>query len=188
MNKLLLIIDPQIDFINGSLPVAGSEQAMNDLALYVHDSDGCYVHKVVTADHHPFDHCSFANFGGQWPQHCIHDTVGASIWQALIAPLYLTQGDVTVLYKGINPKTEEYSIFKNRESRETLLKIIESEKIDRIDICGLAGDICVLDTLKDGIEILGKEKFHVLTRFAPSLDGGAALADTISGLDLSSDK
>lgn len=34
-NKILLIIDPQIDFINGTLPVPGAEGAMNSLADYV---------------------------------------------------------------------------------------------------------------------------------------------------------
>ncbi len=31
MNKLLLIVDPQYDFINGTLPVDKAEQKMNAL-------------------------------------------------------------------------------------------------------------------------------------------------------------
>ena len=35
MKKLLLIVDPQIDFITGTLPVAGAAEAMDALAKYV---------------------------------------------------------------------------------------------------------------------------------------------------------
>ena len=35
MKKLLLIVDPQIDFITGTLPVGGAAEAMDALAKYV---------------------------------------------------------------------------------------------------------------------------------------------------------
>ena len=35
MAKMLLIVDPQIDFINGSLPVPLAAEAMNELASYL---------------------------------------------------------------------------------------------------------------------------------------------------------
>ena len=38
MKKMLLVVDPQIDFINGSLPVAGAAEAMDALAEYVKTS------------------------------------------------------------------------------------------------------------------------------------------------------
>ena len=185
MNKLLLIIDPQIDFITGTLPVPNAEQAMTELADYIRGNNGCYSHKIITADRHPFNHCSFKPFGGDWPQHCIHDTAGASIWQPLMEPLYLTQGEVTFLYKGQEPLVEEYSIFKNVEAGKVIQDIVKREGIDRIDICGLAGDICVLNTLRDGMEMLGKDLFNVLQRFAPSLDGGKALDAMVTQSGLS---
>lgn len=51
--RMLLIVDPQIDFICGSLPVEGAEKAMNSLSEYIRQSDGDYTIKVVTADRHP---------------------------------------------------------------------------------------------------------------------------------------
>lgn len=188
MNKLLFIIDPQVDFITGTLPVPNSEQAMNELADYINNCGGDYSHKIITADRHPFNHCSFENFGGHWPQHCVHDTIGASIWPSLIEPLYLTQGKVTFLYKGQDSMNEEYSIFKNNEARKIFQSIMEDKKIEQIDICGLAGDVCVLDTLQDGIEFFGKKPFNVLTRFSPSLDGGKTLDNFITQLNLPCDK
>ena len=68
MKKLLLIVDPQIDFITGTLPVAGAAEAMDALAKYVKEKGNEYTVKIVTADWHPYHHSSFADEGGMWPQ------------------------------------------------------------------------------------------------------------------------
>ena len=60
MKKLLLIVDPQIDFITGTLPVAGAAEAMDALAKYVKEQGNEYTVKIVTADWHPYHHSSFA--------------------------------------------------------------------------------------------------------------------------------
>ena len=60
MKKILLIVDAQYDFINGSLPVGGAEERMNALANFVREHDGDYDLKIATADWHPRSHCSFA--------------------------------------------------------------------------------------------------------------------------------
>ncbi|MCM1052294.1 MAG: isochorismatase family protein [Paenibacillus sp.] len=185
MNRLLLIVDPQVDFITGMLPVPGAEAAMNRLAGYIRDYDGRYVHKIVTADRHPYDHCSFIDNGGRWPRHCVHDTTGAAVWPSLFDPLYMTAGGVTFLYKGQRSGVEEYSIFQNQEASDVIRRIITDLRIDKIDICGLAGDICVNGTLSDGISLYGAEMFNVLTEFSPSLDGGETLGRTITDHHLS---
>lgn len=182
MKRMLLIVDPQVDFISGTLPVPGAREAMDGLARYIADSDGRYACKVVTADRHPFDHCSFADCGGKWPRHCVHDTVGAAVWQPLFAPLYLTAGQVTFLYKGQEADREEYSIFGNQEAAARIIGIVRENAVDIIDICGIAGDICVSETLIDGIALLGPEKFNILTPYSPSLDSGTRLTSLISQL------
>lgn len=188
MNRLLLIIDPQNDFINGSLPIIGAEEAMNNLADYISRNSGKYALKIVTADRHPFFHCSFIDCGGEWPRHCVHDTVGASVWQPLFRPLYETEGDVHFLYKGENEDTDEYSIFKNHEAARIIRGLVDNEKIEKIDICGLAGDVCVLQSLRDGIKLFGAEKFNVLTAYSPSIDGNKALLNIIEKRNLSCDR
>ncbi|WP_239414073.1 MULTISPECIES: hypothetical protein [unclassified Bacteroides] len=60
--------------------------------------------------------------------------------------------------------------------------LIDGLHIDRIDLCGIAGDVCVLDTLKDGIKRYGTSIFHVLQEFCPSLDGGEVLGISIKKL------
>ena len=47
-----------------------------------------------------------------------------------------------------------------------------------VDVCGIAGDVCVLNTLKDGIAIYGRSpQFNVLEEYCPSIDGGTALRE-----------
>ncbi|MCI9608558.1 MAG: isochorismatase family protein [Muribaculaceae bacterium] len=170
MNRMLLIIDPQNDFINGSLPINGAEEAMNNLAGYISRNSGKYALKIVTADRHPFYHCSFTDCGGEWPRHCVHDTVGAAIWQPLFRPLYETSGAVRFLYKGESADRDEYSIFKNPEAARIIRGLVENEKIEQIDICGLAGDVCVRQSLLDGIELFGPDKFNLLTPYSPTIN------------------
>lgn len=176
MQRLLLIVDPQVDFITGSLPVPGAGGAMDALARWLGAAPGAYAAKVVTADRHPWDHSSFREEGGPWPRHCVADTTGAALWPPLVPPLYESAGACTVFHKGEARGREEYSIFQNAAARGSILAMVERLGITRVDICGLAGDVCVLATLRDGVELLGAARFAVLGAFAPSLDGGAALA------------
>lgn len=184
MNKLLLVVDPQIDFINGSLPVPDAESAMNNLAEFISSNNGNYCYKIATVDWHPHNHCSFATNDGQWPDHCVQHSEGAAIWPSVLKALHTTKGDTIILSKGLNSATEEYSIFKNVESTALIDEIIKKYRIDKIDICGIAGDICVLDTLKDGIAIYGPQMFNILSEFSPSLDKGAILNEFKNNLTL----
>lgn len=177
MNEMLIIVDPQYDFINGSLAVPGAEKAMNELAEYVKKNGKKYSHIVVTCDYHPPRHCSFSENGGQWPSHCVDSTPGAQIWAPLIEALEGTEFEV--LHKGDDPAREEYSIFRNPHARIRLMDLSDTKKIDRCDICGLAGDYCVMRTLEDGIEIFGPKKFQLLSKFTPSIDGGKTLNEFI---------
>lgn len=172
---MLLVIDPQVDFITGSLPVPGAEPAMDALARYVADADGRYRCKIITADCHPYRHMSFNDRGGEWPRHCVHDTVGAAIWPAVFDAVYSTAGESMVLHKGVFADREEYSIFQNQASAATIAEVVKMQGISTIDICGLAGDVCVLSSLRDGLEMLPGVHFNVLTQFSPSIDGGEAL-------------
>lgn len=173
-----------MDFITGSLPVPGAEKAMNALAEYIRSHNVEYSHIIVTADRHPMHHCSFKSEGGEWPRHCIADSVGAAIWPAVMDGLLDTPDKVIVLHKGEDALREEYSIFKNIAAAERILSILESDNIGQIDICGLAGDVCVADTIRDGIAMKLSQKINVLIDFTPSIDGGNTLDSLISGLQL----
>lgn len=188
MKKLLMIIDPQIDFISGSLPVPGAEGAMNALAEYICATSSEYSGIIVTADRHPMRHCSFNTVGGTWPPHCVADSVGAAIWPPLMKKFIEEAAKVTVLHKGEDPMREEYSIFRNAGATERIRCLIKSDNIGRIDICGLAGDVCVADTVRDCVELPGMPQIKILTDFSPSLDDGHTLKNIISNYGLTCDR
>ena len=114
--------------------------------------------------------------------HCVQNSIGAALYPALFQPLYTTQGPVMILRKGVYEDKEEYSIFKNQRAAAELQSIIRERNIGHIDLCGLAGDICVLNTLQDGVRIYGPGLFHVLKEYAPSLDDGSTLETAIHNL------
>ena len=142
MNRLLLIVDPQIDFISGSLAVNGAAKAMDALADYLYKRNELYQYKIVTNDWHPLNHCSFQRNGGSWPVHCVQYSIGAAIYPKLVEPLF-----------NINSTTKV--------------------------LCGIAGDYCVLDTLKDGIKFYGKDMFNVLMPYVVSIDNGKTLNEFV---------
>ena len=187
-NKILLIIDPQIDFISGSLPVGGAPEAMDALAEYIRQHGGEYRQIIVTADRHPMSHCSFKRNGGIWPIHCVADSVGAALWQPIMDALIDFDGDVIVLHKGERAEKEEYSIFKNEEAADIIKDIVRKNNVNQIDICGIAGDVCVADSIRDGAEIFGAGIFRVLCQFTPSIDKGATLEEIIAKFRLPCDR
>jgi nicotinamidase/pyrazinamidase len=83
MKNLLIIVDPQNDFITGSLAVPGAVEAMDNLVDVLNTKSVEFSSIIVTIDFHPFDHCSFKENGGEWPSHCIQYTEGAAIYQPL---------------------------------------------------------------------------------------------------------
>lgn len=182
MNKMLLVVDPQVDFINGSLPVNGAAEAMDSLAEYVKKHGDEYMIKIVTSDWHPYRHCSFDREGGQWPPHCIQHSVGAAIWQSLLVALNESKGGFTLLYKGDSVDKDEYSIMQNGKSANIILRLIAAMRIEQIDICGLAGNVCVLNTARDLKGIVGGDMINILEEYSPSLDDGTSLKEFISQL------
>lgn len=176
MAKLFFLIDPENDFIHGTLPVPLADEAMDNCAIYIDRTNGIYDAKVVSIDFHPSNHCSFEENGGQWKAHCLAHTNGAAIWKALERPLLTTHGETFFLTKGTNPHEEEYSLFKNIESAFKFKEIVEHFSITEIDICGIVREICVLDTLKDLHEIYPNMKVNVILQYTPTMDSGVTFA------------
>ena len=124
-DRLLLIVDPQIDFITGSLPVPGAEPAMNALAEYVSQHGDVYTLIAVTCDRHPLRHSSFSDFGGQWPPHCVESSVGAAVWPPLMNALERHSDSVRFLYKGECLDKDEYSIFQSVKGADRMERYIK---------------------------------------------------------------
>lgn len=145
--NVLVAVDVQHDFIDGSLAVREGEQVvapLNTIAETVRQHDG---QVVFTRDWHPGETPHFSNFGGQWPVHCVADTTGASFHDKL----NVQPGD-TIIDKGMG-QTDGYSGWEGQsDTGETLKTIITPrtphEKV-KVFLGGLATDFCVKATALD---------------------------------------
>ena len=181
MKNVLLIVDPQNDFITGTLRVPGAKEKMQKLAAYIKEKGNIYDYICITTDSHTKDHCSFKDNGGIWPEHCVVHTTGWDLPEYLVE--VLRNFDVTYYSKGDMFNREEYSIFDNEEDGYVLARqlreLLNEDSELFIDVCGIAGDVCVLETLKGLRQIIGNDYISVLTEFTASIDGGEKLNNFI---------
>ena len=208
--KTLIIVDVQKDFYSpeGALYVSGGEKVISKIDELIR-TDTSINQVIFTVDWHtPEDH-SFKGNGGQWPPHCVQHTEGAAIAQELIDAV-LSRGfmsidgkydgdDLTraflcdtydVFMKGDVPDQEEYGAFCNCGNETDGIVSLSGFSEDSMSyinpdndivICGLAGDYCVLETLKNLMEIPEiKGQFMVYEDGIASIDGGANLKNYMS--------
>lgn len=165
-NKILFIIDPQNDFIEGgNLPIQGGRDAiMKIVTSGILDEDWDKI--FVTLDtHHP----SNLGFGDpeskflkklykdtpkpkQWQPHCIKGTHG---WEPLDELMEELEGreNVEYLIKGEEDDKEAYSAFNFSDGERIEYNIKKLECISLIEdleiyYTGLAEDYCVLETIR----------------------------------------
>lgn len=163
--RLLIIVDPQVDFTTGSLAVAGGPEAMDRLTQALNNGLAENYERIfVSQDFHPANHCSFVEQGGTFPAHCVQETEGVKNYPALQDALNNVTGiEVEYLLKGNTAEVEEFSILKNEKSGNHIKEMIKAEEYAGIDICGIASDYCVYETLKDLLEFYPAEKIRVAT-------------------------
>ena len=159
---VLLVVDVQNDFCPGG-------------ALAVPDGDGIvplvnrlargFAHVVLTQDWHPAGHSSFASarsgrrpyetvamaYGEQilWPDHCVQGTRGAAFHPRLDIP-----HAELVLRKGYHPAIDSYSAFRENDRRTAtgLAAYLRERGFERVTLCGLATDFCVLYSALDAVQ------------------------------------
>lgn len=173
--KTLIIVDPQNDFITGTLSVGGAVEMMNNLSEHL--SEIKVDHIIVTMDAHPINHISFEKQGGPWPAHCMKYSWGAAIWAPLFQELSRHSAEVLFLEKGVEINKDQYSAFE-----ADFPEFLNESEI--IYICGIAGDICVLNSLKDLIGHGLGDHMMVIEDASPSLDDGRALRGLIRKADV----
>ena len=178
----LIVVDVQNDFADpaGSLSVRGGEAVVPILNGEIRAAQSAGATVVYTQDWHPEHTPHFAKDGGIWPDHCVQET-----WGAALHPALTVEG--LVIRKGTNGE-DGYSGFTMRDplSGETVLTELEAalreRAITRVVVGGLATDYCVLNTVKDGLE-LGYEVIVVKDAIRPvdvhPGDGERAIAEMV---------
>jgi nicotinamidase/pyrazinamidase len=149
----LVVVDVQNDFADpdGSLYVQGGEDVVPLINREIERAQAANVPVVYTKDWHPSDTPHFAEFGGKWPVHCVHDT-----WGAEFHPDLKVVGET--IHKATGPE-DGYSGFSmthlpTGERRETgLEQLLRDRGVGRVVIAGLATDYCVKETGLDAVEM-----------------------------------
>jgi nicotinamidase/pyrazinamidase len=156
---VLLVIDVQNDFCPGGALAVPDGDA---IVPVVNRLAGEFAHVVLTQDWHPSGHSSFASahsgrqplemtemdYGLQilWPDHCVQGTQGAAFHAGLEVP----RAEL-VLRKGFRPAIDSYSAFRENDRRTLtgLAAYLRERGFERVTLCGLATDFCVLYSALD---------------------------------------
>ncbi len=149
----LLVVDLQNDFAdpNGSLYVREGELVISVANGEIAEAEGAGALIVYTQDWHPESTPHFEKDGGLWPVHCVHDS-----WGAMFHPDLRVVGDV--VRKGTGGE-DGYSAFSVRDplsgdTAPTILPGLLAERgVERIVLCGLATDFCVVESVTDAREL-----------------------------------
>lgn len=183
----LIVVDFQYDFclLGAPLYVPGSDKALWNISHLIENKK---VNEVVfTVDWHPANHCSFKHNGGTWNDHCVQFSKGAAIHDLLLYGCVDAEIPFKVLTKGTLADTEEYGIKVAPANSRVNYHTIYSQSMgidinpeNQIVVCGLAGDYCVLDTLKN----LEPIKPMVYLNGIASLDGGIKLNNYIENSNI----
>jgi nicotinamidase/pyrazinamidase len=159
MRNALLVVDVQADFAEGgSLGVQGGLAVAAMIARHVRHFKSEYQFVVASRDYHENapDHISdHPDFVNTWPPHCMAGTPGAAFVptiQNLVREKYIQE----VVTKGRN--SAAYSAFDGLDKRgHGLLDVLKEQRIDHIDVCGIATDYCVrasaLDARKNAFQV-----------------------------------
>lgn len=156
---VLLIVDVQNDFCpGGSLAVPQGDEVVS----VVNRLAAGFAHVVLTQDWHPPGHLSFASahpgkrpfdtielpYGTQvlWPDHCVQSMPGAAFHPGLDVP-----HAELVLRKGFVRAIDSYSAFRENDRKTTtgLAAYLRERGFERITMCGIATDYCVLYSALD---------------------------------------
>ncbi len=103
----LILVDVQYDFLpGGALAVPESDQILPVLNSYIGIFERRELPIYMTRDWHPIDHCSFKDFGGPWPTHCVAGSARRRFSEDLKFSL-----PTTIISKATTPERECYSDF-----------------------------------------------------------------------------
>lgn len=183
--KILVAVDIQFDFCNpnGAMYVRGGEEVVNKVKDIIPNFD--YV--IFTKDCHGLKHCSFKENGGIWPVHCVWNSIG----EGIPVELLMAAKDYGIAPKGGNDNEEEYGAFSDdMEFFYNIEYAVDPEGIssksfraycddvDELVVCGIAGDYCVVETLKNIVKwFKDTNRIKVYLDGVVSIDGGETIID-----------
>ncbi len=156
MEKSLLVVDCQNDFIRGSLACKNGEEAIEEIVSFINENKEIGV--FYSLDWHSKKNKSFVENGGIWPIHCVKNTEGADLdrkfYKNIVNKNQIPLKEENIFFKGQDDEIEEYSACNAINNHKKRLNGVLSKEVV---VCGIACEFCVKETVKDLI----KNGFHV---------------------------
>ena len=195
----VIVVDDQFDFNNpeGALYVKGGENIDDAIIDYATKNNDRINKFIFTRDWHTKKDESFEKNGGEWPIHCVQNTPGAEVSKKLIDAIANLRIPYDIVNKGTvfdheeygafehcgtfhhlhpnDPPSVKYCYFANCESSSGCRIITEN-----LVVCGIAGDYCVKETIKNLLKHWRKFNISVLMNGVASIDGGTAINELIA--------
>ena len=179
----LIVVDCQNDFAdpNGSLYVAGGDEAIPFITREVGDAVASGALVVYTQDWHPEATPHFAKDGGIWPTHCVAGTWGAEFHPGLdvVGPTVRKGTGGEDGYSGFTVRDPE----TGEETPTGLADLLAEREVERVFVLGLATDYCVkataIDAAHEGLTPTVLADGIRAVNLAPG-DGARAVADMIA--------
>ena len=176
----LIIVDCQNDFISGTMSVKNAKLALECIKEFI-KSNIKEIDKIIfTVDWHPYNHCSFKKYGGEYPSHCVQYTPGACIEPKLLKLVQSLELNYQVCPKGELEEVEQQGAFYEIEfcqdalgSRYYLNSIAVVDAESTFIVCGIAGDCCVKETISNLLD--NKIVPKILLKGIVSTDNGNKL-------------
>lgn len=152
---VLLVVDVQVDFVSGSLALAGAKS----IIAPINRAAELFEHVVIVTDWHPRDHVSFASnhpgarhgdrlqfsYGeqGVYADHCVQGTPGAE----LDPDLRLSKAEL-IFRKGYRRDVDSFGAFyeNDRTTGTGLGAYLRARGFERVFCAGLARYVCVMQT------------------------------------------
>lgn len=149
IKKALLVVDIQNDFLpGGALGIPEGDKIIPALNKYIRIFSKKKLSIFISRDWHPIRTRHFHDFGGPWPVHCIYNSKGAQFH-----PRFKFPKDAILLYKGMDPEKDSYSVFHaENEKGMSFDNLLGISGIKEIYIGGLATDYCVRFTVRDALK------------------------------------
>ena len=188
MKETLVIVDRQKDFNDslGSLYVLGAEDTELNTLKYIERNSDRIKEVIFTVDWHLPSDKSFERNGGTWPDHCLQFSEGAGISDVLYKACIEHNIPIQIFRKGEVSTHEEYGAFEIMSRYGDNLVLFNNCIMDscvqvttnNVVVCGLAGDYCVKETIKNLLEhskTTGLFNVSVFKDGISSIDGGETL-------------
>ncbi|WP_182988474.1 MULTISPECIES: nicotinamidase [unclassified Massilia] len=140
----LIVVDLQVDFLpGGALGVPRGDEVIEPITRLINLFRQQGLPIYASRDWHPENHVSFAERGGPWPPHCVAGTAGAAFSDRLDFP-----PETVIVSKADTADADAYSAFNGTG----LAAKLRERGVERVVVCGLATDYCVLNTANDALE------------------------------------